>query len=141
MPHYELELKKFANQRALARQANLSSNKRFHYVQKLKHVYDSITKKFRQRPIGFVTEFIDLESMSHYFQEDYRATNEQNDEKYMQHEIQSYFDERELSFLLRLSRVCRFNIKDLPKIENPTVLFGRQMQVSRSESDAYSKTR
>ena len=79
--------------------------------------------------------------MSHYFREDHRATNEQNDEKHMQHEIQGYFDERELSFLLRLSRVCRFNIKDLPKIENPTVLFGRQMQVSRSESDAYSKTR
>ena len=73
--------------------------------------------------------------MSYDFREEYRTTNEHDDDddKHMQHEILGYFDERELSFLLRLSRVCRFNIKDLPKIENPTVLFGRQMQVSGSE--------
>jgi hypothetical protein len=119
MPQYEIELKKFFNLRALARQKNLSCEKRFDYVEKLKRIYEFLTKKFRQRPIGFLTEFVDLEYISHYFQ------HENN-----QHHIQQFLEERQLSFLQRLSRVCRFTIKDLPKIFNPMVLFGTHMQVS-----------
>jgi len=119
MPQYEIELKKFSNYYALSKQKNLLREKRFDYIQKLKSIYELITKKFRQRPIGFITEFIDLENLSHYFQ----------DECY-DDEIQAFLDEQKSSFLQRLSRVCRFTIKDLPKIGNPIVLFGVQMQVS-----------
>jgi hypothetical protein len=119
MPQYEIELKKFFNLRALSRQKNLSCEKRFGYVEKLKNIYEFLTKKFRQRPIGFITEFNDLEYILRYFQ---RENNQQN--------IQEFLEERELSFLQRLSRVCRFTIKDLPKINNPIVLFGTHMQVS-----------
>ncbi len=132
MPQYEIELKKFSNLRALSRQKNLSKEKRFDYVEKLKRIYEFITKKFRQRPIGFITEFVDLEYISHYFQHESHE-NEQA--------IQEFLDERELSFLQRLSRVCRFTIKDLPKIGNPIVLFGIQMQVSTNvwkENDLFS---
>jgi hypothetical protein len=122
MPQYEIELKKFSNLRALSRQKNLSKEKRFDYVEKLKKIYELITKKFRQRPIGFITEFVDLEYISNYFQHDSQENIEQN--------IQEFLDERQLTFLQRLSRVCRFTIKDLPKVGNPIVLFGIQMQVS-----------
>ncbi|CAF0848954.1 unnamed protein product [Adineta steineri] len=123
MPQYEIELKKFSNLRALSRQKNLSYMQRFNYIQKLKLIYEFLIKKFRQRPIGFITEFIDLEYLTHYCQQQYRDTN--NNEL----EIQKFFDERELSFLERLSRVCHFTIKDLPQIDNPIVLFGTQMQL------------
>jgi len=122
MPQYEIELKKFSNLRALSRQKNLSREKRFDYVQKLKRIYELITKKFRQRPIGFITEFVDLEYISHYFQHQSQENNE--------HNIQEFLEECQLSFLQRLSRVCRFTIKDLPKVGNPIVLFGIQMQVN-----------
>ncbi len=125
MPQYEIELKKFFNLRALSRQKNLSREKRFDYVQKFKRLYEFLTKKFRQRPIGFITEFVDLEYISHYFQ------HEENN----QHEIQEFLEEREVSFLQRLSRVCRFTIKDLPKFGNPIVLFGTQMQVSLTQTN------
>jgi len=131
MPQYEIELKKFSNLRALSRQKNLSCNQRFDYVQKLKRIYEFITKKYRQRPIGFITEFVDLEYLSHYFQNDRQETKHTDDKK---NEIQEFLDERELSFLQRLSRVCRFTIKDLPKVGNPIVLFGAQTQVSLSSN-------
>ncbi len=131
MPQYEIELKKFSNLRALSRQKNLSCNQRFDYVQKLKRIYEFITKKYRQRPIGFITEFVDLEYLSHYFQNDRQETKPTDDKK---NEIQEFLDERELSFLQRLSRVCRFTIKDLPKVGNPIVLFGAQTQVSLSSN-------
>ena len=115
MPQYENELKKFSNLRALVRQKNLSREKRFDYLRKLKRIYDFLSKQFRQRPIGFLTEFVDLEYISHYFRDDH------------QFEIQEFCEERQISFLSRLLRVCRFTIKDLP---NPIVLFGVQMQVS-----------
>jgi hypothetical protein len=119
MPQYEIELKKFVNVRALSRQKNLSREKRFDYVKKLKCIYEFLTKKFRQRPIGFLTEFVDLEYLTHYFR----------NESHNQPEIEEFLEEREYSFLQRLSRVCRFTIKDLPKVGNPIVLFGIQMQV------------
>lgn len=119
MPQYEIELKKFSNLRALSRQENLSVDKRFEYVEKLKRIYDFITKKFRQRPIGFITEFIDLEYLSNYFQ------------NYSQDNIQEFLDERQRSFLQSLSRVSRFTIKDLQKVGNPILLFGVQMQVRK----------
>jgi hypothetical protein len=119
MPQYEIELKKFVNVRALSRQKNLSREKRFDYVKKLKCIYEFLTKKFRQRPIGFLTEFIDLEYLTNYFR----------GESPNQPEIEEFLEEREYSFLQRLSRVCRFTIKDLPKVGNPIVLFGIQMQV------------
>ncbi|CAF2428321.1 unnamed protein product [Rotaria sp. Silwood2] len=126
MPQYEIELKKFSNLRALSRQKNLSFSKRFNYVEKLKHIYEFITKKFRQRSIGFINEFIDLENISKYIQHEY---NENNNDNININEIQTFFDEQQLSFLQRLSRVCRLTVKDLPKIGNPIFLFGTQLQL------------
>jgi hypothetical protein len=133
MPQYEIELKKFLNLRALSRQKNLSRYKRFSYVQKLKRIYEYIIKKFKHRPIGFITEFVDLEYISHYFQHEHHEDNDGNNnngDEHMEHEIQDFLEDRELSFLSRLSRVCRFTMKDLPKVGNPIILFGTQMQVS-----------
>ncbi|CAF3437680.1 unnamed protein product [Rotaria sp. Silwood1] len=127
MPQYEIELKKFSNLRALARQKNLSRLKRFNYIEKLKYIYEFITKKFRQRSIGFINEFIDLEYISKYIQHDYN--NENNNNHINEHEIEKFLNEQQLSFLQRLSRVCRLTIKDLPKIGNPIFLFGTQIQL------------
>lgn len=117
MPQYEIELKKFYNVHALARQKNLSIQQRFDYVQKLNRVYEFLMKKFRQRPIGFIHEFVDFEQIV--------LDNQSN-------EMQQFSEENHTSFLKRLSRVCRFTIKDSPQIENPVVLFGTQMPVSFS---------
>ncbi|UJR38207.1 hypothetical protein I4U23_030880 [Adineta vaga] len=122
MPQYEIELKKFTNLRALARQKNLSINQRFDYVQKLKCIYEFLIKKFRQRPIGFINEFIDFEQILKYFQQENLDTSRSN-------EIQQFLEDQQLSFLERLSRICRFTIKDLPQIGNPIAFFGIQMQL------------
>lgn len=127
MPQYEIELRKFVNLRALSRQEDLPRSKRFHYVRKSKEIFDAITKKYKQRPIGFVREFMDFEAISRYFQTTFIPITESEHEN--ADSIQEYSHDRELSFLVRLSRVCRFTIKDLPKISNPTFLFGKQMQV------------
>ena len=125
MPQYEIELKKFVNLRALAREATLSPSKRFVYVKQLKQIFESLSKRFKQRPMGFIREFLDLESI----------------DELLPHtcEFQEYLLERQLSFLVRLSRVCRFNSKDLPKLGNPLVLFGRQMQVTARTTDRHSE--
>ncbi|CAF3873664.1 unnamed protein product [Rotaria sordida] len=123
MPQYEIELKKFSNLRALSRQKNLSCSKRFNYIEKLNHIYEFITKKFRQRSIGFINEFIDLESISKYIQ------YENNNDIINEDKIQTFLNEQQLSFLQRLSRVCRLTIKDLPKIGNPIFLFGTQIEL------------
>ncbi|CAF0825830.1 unnamed protein product [Rotaria sordida] len=123
MPQYEIELKKFSNLRALSRQKNLSCSKRFNYIEKLNHIYEFITKKFRQRSIGFINEFIDLESISKYIQ------YENNNDNINEDKIQTFLNEQQLSFLQRLSRVCRLTIKDLPKIGNPIFLFGTQIEL------------
>lgn len=119
MPQYEIELKKFVNLRALARQDELSRSKRFRYVEKSKEIFDSITKKYKQRPIGFIREFFDFESISKF---NLINENEEN--------IREFVHDRQSNFLVRLSRVCRFSIKDLPKISNPMFLFGKPMLVS-----------
>ena len=127
MPQYEIELKKFYNQRALVRQKNLSCSKHFDHLQKFKQTYDSIIKRYKQRPIGFVREFYDLETIvrsisTNLIQSNFVAPQ-------LEHHTEEYFTDWDLSFLQRLSRVCRFTIKDLPKVGNPIVLFGKQMQV------------
>lgn len=118
MPQYEIELKKFINLRALSRQKNLSFDKRFEYIEKLKSIYEYLIKKFRQRPIGFINEFNDLEYIIKYFLNDNKQENSQE-----------FLNERQTTFLQRLSRICRFTIKDLPKVGNPILLFGIHMQV------------
>lgn len=125
MPKYEIELKKFSNLRALSRQKNISCAKRFNYVQKLKQVYESVAKRFHQRSVGFINEFIDLEYISQYFQHNQCGDKSADNE----HDIRKFFDEQDLQFLQRLSHVCRLTIKDLPKNSNPILLFGSQMQV------------
>jgi len=119
MPQYEIELKKFVNLRALARQTNLSKEKRLEFIQKLKSIYEFLTKKFRQRPVGFLGEFYDLEILSQSLRDENNLTKD----------IQQFLDERQESFLQRLARVCRFTIKNLPKLNNSIVLFGNHMQV------------
>lgn len=126
MPQYEVELKKFSNLRALSRQMNLPCSKRFIYVQKLKETYDFITKKFRQRSVGFINEFIELEYISRSFQ---KISDENN---IVESDIQRFLNEHESSFLQRLSRVCRLIIKDLPKPSNTIALFGPHLQVDLS---------
>ncbi|CAF1570952.1 unnamed protein product [Adineta ricciae] len=115
MPQYEIELKKFYNLRALARQKNLSVQELFDYAQKLNRIYEFLMKKFRQRPIGFINEFVDFVRILQNF-----PNNQSN-------EIQQFFQEHHASFLEQLSRVCRFTSKDPPQIGNPVVLFGTQM--------------
>ncbi|CAF1930772.1 unnamed protein product [Rotaria magnacalcarata] len=126
MPQYESELKTFSNLHALSRQKNLSRSKRFSYLKKLKEIYEFIKKKFRQRSIGFINEFVDLENLSHYFQ---HKCDENNHDDIDEIEIETFLNEQESSFLQRLSRVCRLTIKDLPKIGNPMSLFGTHMQL------------
>jgi len=112
---YENELKKFTNIRALARQKNISNSNRFNYLQQLKSQYEILIDKFQERPIGFINEFIDLEYISHYFQHE---TNE--------NEIKQFLNNQQNSFLERLSNICDLT---LPKISNPILLFGPQIQL------------
>ncbi|CAF4731667.1 unnamed protein product, partial [Rotaria socialis] len=95
MPQYENELKIFSNLRALSRQKNLSRSKRFNYLKKLKEIYEFIKKKFRQRSIGFINEFVDLENLSHYFQ---HKCDENNHDDIDEIEIETFLNEQESSF-------------------------------------------
>jgi hypothetical protein len=92
---YENELKKFYNIRALARQKTLSNS----YLQQLKSQYELLTNKFQERPVGFINEFIDVESIQH---------------------------ENQKTFVERLLNVCRFSSLE---ISNPIFLFGKQMEL------------
>ncbi|CAF0988554.1 unnamed protein product [Adineta ricciae] len=112
---YEKDLKKFSNIRALARQKNLSNFNRFVYLQQLHEHYEYLTNRYSNRAVGFVNEFIDLESINQYFQID-SAENE----------IKEYLNHRQDSFLDRFSHVCRLT---LPQISNPILLFGTQIQL------------
>jgi hypothetical protein len=112
---YENELKKFYNIRALVRQKNLSNSNRFGYLQQLKCQYELLINKFQERPVGFINEFIDLESISNNFQYE----NNEND-------IKQFLVNQQKTFLDRLSNICGHI---LPQISNPIVLFGKQMQL------------
>jgi hypothetical protein len=94
---YENELKKFSNLRALVRQKNSLD-----YYQQLKDQYTILVEKFQERPIGFINEFLHMESISNNFSQ-----------------------ENEQSFLERLAHILRIT---LPNISNPLVLFGPQIQ-------------
>jgi len=112
---YENDLKKFSNIRALARQKNISNSNRFHYLQQLKCQYEYLINKYQERPISFINEFIDLESISNYFQYE----NNEN-------EIKQFLNNQQNSFLERLSNICDLT---LSQISNPILLFGRQIQL------------
>ena len=112
---YENELKKFSNLRALARQKNLSNLNRFSYFQQLSCHYEFLTQEFRDRPIGFINEFIDLESISNNFQSEDNETD-----------IKQFLTNQQKTFLDRLSNVCSIT---LPQMSNPILLFGKQIQV------------
>ncbi|CAF1030989.1 unnamed protein product [Rotaria sordida] len=112
---YESELKKFSNIRALARQKNISNINRLNYLKQLQCHYEILTKKFQDRPIGFINEFIDCE----YILSNIQYENNDND-------IKDYLNNQQNSFLERLSNVCRFT---LPDISNPILLFGTQIQL------------
>ncbi|CAF4009331.1 unnamed protein product, partial [Rotaria sp. Silwood1] len=113
---YENELKKFINIRTLLQQKNISNLKRFNYLKDLQYHYEYLTKKkFHDRPIGFINEFIDYEYILSYFQNE----NNEND-------IKNYLNNQQNLFLKRLSNVCRFT---LPDISNPILLFGKQIEV------------
>ncbi|CAF3732153.1 unnamed protein product [Rotaria sp. Silwood1] len=112
---YENELKKFINIRTLLQQKNISNLKRFNYLKDLQYHYEYLTKKFHDRPIGFINEFIDYEYILNYFQNE----NNEND-------IKIYLNNQQNLFLKRLSNVCRFT---LPDISNPILLFGKQIEL------------
>ena len=95
---YENELKTFFNLRALVRQKNSLD-----YFQQLKDQYAVLVEKFKDRPIGFIDEFLDIESISNNFQQ-----------------------ENEQSFLERLAQIFRIT---LPNISNPLSLLGPQIQL------------
>ncbi|UJR08118.1 hypothetical protein I4U23_012395 [Adineta vaga] len=112
---YENDLKKFSNLRALARQKNLSNLNRLIYLQQLHNHYEYLTDKYQQRSVGFMNEFLDLESINEYFQHET-----------MENEIKEFLNHQHDSFLDRLSDVCRLT---LPQISNPILLFGIQIQL------------
>ncbi|CAF1262277.1 unnamed protein product [Adineta steineri] len=112
---YENDLKKFSNIRALARQKNLTNLNRLIYLQQLICHYEYLINKYEERSISFINEFIDLEYISYYFQQDN-----------IENEIKEFLNIRKNSFLQRLSHICRVT---LPNISNPILLFGRQTQL------------
>ena len=117
-------LKKLSNIQALARQKNLSTPMRWKYFQKFIHIYEAMEKQYADRPIGFVHEFADLESVLESFQ----------DEK--DHpEIMQFLNERRKSFLQRFASACRLTTADGPRLSNPICLMGFHLQVHLHVSD------
>ena len=105
MEEYENELKKFVNIRALARQKKIPNGNRWKYLQQLKNQYEVLTEKFSQRPVGFIKEFLDIETIVNSFPEE-------NLEKE--------------SFLSRFEKLTGANKTE---ISNPILLFGPHLQL------------
>lgn len=99
-------LKKFAHHRALARQTNLCEEKKMKYFHQLKEHYGILSTAFRSRPIGFIREFDDVESIAKAFPTEHDG------------------------FLDRFSEVCSFKISRLLVVPNPLVFFGPHLQVN-----------
>lgn len=114
---YENELKKFSYLRALVRLKNITNLNRLTNLKQLKYHYELLTKKYHERPVGFINEFIEIERIL----SDFQYENNEND-------IQEYLNKEQNSFLERLSNVCRFT---LPEISNPILLFGTQLEVNK----------
>lgn len=112
LDEYENELKKFSNLRALARQKNILNSSRLNYLQELKNQYEFLIAKFQDRPISFINEFIDFETILSEFQNE--------------NEMKEFFSDQQNSFLQRLTKLC---CSTLPNISNPILLFGTQIQL------------
>lgn len=114
MDEYENELKQFENLRALARQKKISNVNRWKYWQQLKGQYEILVKKFHERPVGFIKEFLDLQTIAGDFAQDH-----------VEKQIKDFFKIEQESFLSRLAHLTGVSNTN---IANPILLFGPQLQ-------------
>jgi hypothetical protein len=117
-------LKRLSNIRALARQKNLSNPVRWKYFEKFVTIYESIEKRYADRPIGFVHEFANLESIDSCFRDE-------NDHP----EIMPLLNERRKSFLQRFLSTCRLTTTNGLRLSNPLCLMEVHLQVDLHISD------
>ena len=128
MNKYEQQLEMFWRFSQKAKKKGLSPEKRFDYVRRLLFIYGYLSNKYSQRSVGFIKEFIELESLAKSFK--YDSNNQR----------QMFFRERQRSFLQRFLNLTRFVTWNPPEKNNWILLFGRHLPVSSIEKPNSSQT-